>query len=265
MQMLMWPCGIALSTFYSTHPLFSLSTSVCICLCLHLCITVIYLTISLEITGSVFFFVLFAFNFSLDSSFLLKLLNFPYLLPISWILPLTLSSLSTWTKIHCFIYTVLYLTSSVTTANSETSCISNCSLVKEDEPPFYLLPWDSLRRNEWDGNSNTNGCHCWDWKIPWRGKWQSSPVFSPGKSHGWRSLVGYSPCGHKESDTTKWLHFHFLSITSLIPKISYLEGLYCYILPFYQRGYWDTTWSYGSPKIAEQNLYSIYIFAMVYA
>ena len=31
----------------------------------------------------------------------------------------------------------------------------------------------------------------------------------PGKSHGWRSLVGCSPWGHKESDTTERLHFHF--------------------------------------------------------
>jgi len=118
MQMSMWSCGIALSTFYSTCPLFSLSTSVCICLCLHLCITVIYLSISLEVTGSVFLFVLFSFNFSFDSYFFLKPLNFPYFFPISWILLSTLSSLTTWRKIHCFIYTVLYLTSSVTTANS---------------------------------------------------------------------------------------------------------------------------------------------------
>ena len=34
----------------------------------------------------------------------------------------------------------------------------------------------------------------------------------PGKSHGQRSLVGYSPWGHKESDTTERLHFHFLSL-----------------------------------------------------
>ena len=31
----------------------------------------------------------------------------------------------------------------------------------------------------------------------------------PRKSHGWRSLIGYSPWGHKESDTTEQLHFHF--------------------------------------------------------
>ena len=33
-------------------------------------------------------------------------------------------------------------------------------------------------------------------------------VFLPGKSHGWRSLEGYSPWGHKELDTTEPLHFH---------------------------------------------------------
>ena len=37
--------------------------------------------------------------------------------------------------------------------------------------------------------------------------WQPTPVFFPGKSHGRRSLVGYSPWGGKESDTTEWLHF----------------------------------------------------------
>ena len=35
------------------------------------------------------------------------------------------------------------------------------------------------------------------------------PVLLPGKSHGWRSLVGCSPWGRKESDTTERLHFHF--------------------------------------------------------
>ena len=43
-------------------------------------------------------------------------------------------------------------------------------------------------------------------KIPWRRKWQSTPVLLPGKSHGQRSLVGYSPWGRKESDTTEQLN-----------------------------------------------------------
>ena len=39
-------------------------------------------------------------------------------------------------------------------------------------------------------------------KIPWRRTWQPTPVFLPGKSHEQRSLVGYSPWGHKKSDIT---------------------------------------------------------------
>ena len=42
-----------------------------------------------------------------------------------------------------------------------------------------------------------------------RRQWHPTPVLLPGKSHGWRSLVGCSPWGLEESDTTEWLHFHF--------------------------------------------------------
>ena len=42
-----------------------------------------------------------------------------------------------------------------------------------------------------------------------RRQWHPTPVLLPGKSHGWRSLVGCSPWGREESDTTEWLHFHF--------------------------------------------------------
>ena len=48
----------------------------------------------------------------------------------------------------------------------------------------------------------------------WRRKWQPTPVLLPGKSHEQRSLVGYSPWGCKEPDTTEQLHFHFLYITT---------------------------------------------------
>ena len=44
-------------------------------------------------------------------------------------------------------------------------------------------------------------------KILWRRKWQPTPVFLPGKYHGQRSLAGYSPWDHKESDMTEQLHF----------------------------------------------------------
>ena len=42
-----------------------------------------------------------------------------------------------------------------------------------------------------------------------RRQWHPTPGLLPGKPHGWRGLVGCSPWGCWESDTTKWLHFHF--------------------------------------------------------
>ena len=54
-----------------------------------------------------------------------------------------------------------------------------------------------------------SACQCkrqefdpWVRKIPCRRKWQATPVFLPGEFHGHRSLAGYSPWGHKESDMT---------------------------------------------------------------
>ena len=43
----------------------------------------------------------------------------------------------------------------------------------------------------------------WVGKIPSRRAWQSTPVFLPGESRGQRSLLGYSPQGHTELDTTE--------------------------------------------------------------
>ena len=48
----------------------------------------------------------------------------------------------------------------------------------------------------------------------WRRQWHPTPVLLPGKSHGWRSLVGCSPWGHQELDTTERLHSHF-SLSSI--------------------------------------------------
>ena len=46
----------------------------------------------------------------------------------------------------------------------------------------------------------------WVRKIPWRRKWQPTPVFLPGESHGQRSLAGYRPWGHKESGQDSTAH-----------------------------------------------------------
>ena len=42
--------------------------------------------------------------------------------------------------------------------------------------------------------------------TPWRREWQPTPVFLPGESHAQRDLVGCSPRGHKDLDTTEHAH-----------------------------------------------------------
>ena len=56
---------------------------------------------------------------------------------------------------------------------------------------------------------------------PWRRKWQPIPVLLPGESHGRRSLIGYSPWGLKESDTTERLH----TFTPSFVRILFIVGL----------------------------------------
>ena len=68
------------------------------------------------------------------------------------------------------------------------------------------------------------------WEIPWRRKWQPTPVLLPGKSRGWRSLVGYSPWGLEESDTTERLHFHFdhsVNMEYILLLNSMFSDLFC--------------------------------------
>ena len=77
----------------------------------------------------------------------------------------------------------------------------------------------------------------WVRKIPWRRKWQPTPVFLPGKFHRQRSLVGYGPWGHRVS-TTKLLNTHrthkLLSLPfqfrlSPEPYILFLQGWHSFI------------------------------------
>ena len=63
------------------------------------------------------------------------------------------------------------------------------------------------------GDAGDAGSNPWVGKIPWRSKWYSS-VFLPGESHGQRSMAGYSPRVHKESDITEQLTLN----TNIYPK-----------------------------------------------
>ena len=81
--------------------------------------------------------------------------------------------------------------------------VTLCSTIWGIRLPWWLGQWSvCLQRGR-------PGFNPWVGKILWRRKWQPTPVFLPGKSHGLRSLVSYHPWGHKESDTTEWLtHTH---------------------------------------------------------
>ena len=76
---------------------------------------------------------------------------------------------------------------------------------------FMAFPeiWASLVAQMVKNLCGRPGLDPWVRKIPWRRKWQSSPLSLPGKSHEQRSLAGYSPWDHRESDTTEWLIYTF--------------------------------------------------------
>ena len=74
----------------------------------------------------------------------------------------------------------------------------------------------------------------WVRKISWRREWQPSPVFLPGKLHGPKNSMGYSPWGCKESDTTERLtvslsHSYSYLITYNCIYIYLITSLYKYI------------------------------------
>ena len=73
---------------------------------------------------------------------------------------------------------------------------------------LFWLPW-WLSWYSLPAVQETQVFYLWVWKIPWRRKWQPTPVFQPRESNGWINLLGYHPWGHKELDTTERLYFHF--------------------------------------------------------
>ena len=89
----------------------------------------------------------------------------------------------------------------------EKKLLSSMGRVPDSIPLIWGHPW-------WlSGKEPT--CHCggfrsWVGKIPWRRKCQYTPVFLSREFHGQRSLAGYSPWGHKESDSLSDYTFTFI-------------------------------------------------------
>ena len=111
-----------------------------------------------------------------------------------------------------------------------------------ESDPCFLNLWSLLIENHASGwcSGKEPACQCrrhkrhrfnpWVRKIPWRGKQQPTSGILPGKTHGQRSPVGYSPRGHKESDMTEraCVHTHtHTHTTSSIRRILLLKRAPC--------------------------------------
>ena len=94
---------------------------------------------------------------------------------------------------------------------------------------------------------DTRNTDSWVRKIPWSRNWQPIPVFLPGKSHGQRSLVGYSPWSHK---SRTWL-----SMCALIWNREFCPLYFCYImlLSMYIFVFYIDTWSFRTRAIKCSN------------
>ena len=88
------------------------------------------------------------------------------------------------------------------------------------------------------------GFNPWVGKISRRRKWQPTPVFLPGESHGQRNLVGYSPLGHKELDRTEWLSrqepYNEWTTCYSVTKSTSAETLWIDIWVYYLLFPWDS-------------------------
>ena len=103
-----------------------------------------------------------------------------------------------------------FLETAQTHVHRVSGAIQSSHPLSSSSPPMFNLS-QHQRLFEWVSSSHQvakglefqlqhQSFQPWVRKIPWRRKWQSTPVLLPGKSHGQRSLVGYSPWGCKESD-----------------------------------------------------------------
>ena len=81
-------------------------------------------------------------------------------------------------------------------AGGQRGCSAHCMWASQVAPVVKNLPANV-------GDPRDVGSDFWVGKIPWRMSWQPTPVFLPGESHSQKSLVGYNPWSHKETDTTE--------------------------------------------------------------
>ena len=157
------------------------------------------------------------------------------------LLPGVFEGTRAWFLSVCLICPAVYLSVSL------SICLSICPAVYLSVSihlsvfPSIIYLYVSLGLHCWV-SSKESACQCrrhkrpgfdpWVGRIPWRRKWQPTPVSLPGDSHGRRSLVGYNLWGHRvEHDWSKWAGVHtsvyHLSVyypsTCLPPVIIYVD------------------------------------------
>ena len=100
------------------------------------------------------------------------------------------------------------------------------------------------------------GFNSWVGKLPCIREWQPTPVL-PEESHEQKSPEGYSPWGHKESDTTEQLTLHFISWWSKFVVYLFFSGdSFCWTRPFLQ------TMLFESCFARKQSIYMIDFFSL---
>ena len=102
---------------------------------------------------------------------------------------------------------------------SFTICQMGLIIISASQRYLGLPRWCSGKESACQGRRcRREGFNPWVEKIPWRRKWQPTPIFLPRVSHGQRSLAGYSPWSCKKLDTTE--HAHIYTDTHTQKKIS---------------------------------------------
>ena len=126
-------------------------------------------------------------------------------------------------------------------------------LDKRDSMSFYLWACimctvTRIKELSWWLSGKESACQCrrygfdpWVGKTPWRKKWQPTPIFLPGKLHGQRALVGYSPWGHERvrHDLTTNCHHHHQHVLTPISLPVILLSVYHYTLLTRKLKFWE--------------------------
>ena len=110
--------------------------------------------------------------------------------------------------------------------SSPSSSSSSSSF--RDDSAAGLPRWHSVKESACQcRRRKRHRFYLWVSKIRWRRKCQPTPVFLPGESHGQKSLVGYCPWDHKESDTPEQLCTHAHHCSRLSRLCSIPMGVQC--------------------------------------